>query len=214
VTAGPAADALEPDPVALPLGRAARLVGAYRWCEHHLFEVTGAAALAPGDAVPPEVRVLLDGVSGRHAWHAELFADRLPLVAHLDPDALSVPLPAMAAAAVSLDSAVQETDPSGRPAAVLVGLAQVFLPRLLATYRAHRAVTVAVTDGPTMRVLDLVIDDEAGEADTAQRLVAAGLEAGWAGFAAGDSVTGPADGAVRAAGAVTGFLQSGDLATL
>ena len=38
------------------------------------------------------VQVHLDAQSMRHAWHAELFADRLPVRAGVDPDALDPPL--------------------------------------------------------------------------------------------------------------------------
>jgi hypothetical protein len=35
------------------------------------------------------VQVHLDAQSMRHAWHAELFAERLPVLAGADPDGLT-----------------------------------------------------------------------------------------------------------------------------
>jgi hypothetical protein len=190
---------------ALAFARAALLLGAYRWFEHRLFVVAGAAAVSPGDGVDPALRVFLDTASRRHAAHAAEFADRLPVVAHLDPDALSVPLPAMAAADGALGALLGAADPAGRPAVVLDALAGALLPLSLATYRAHRAVTTAATDGPTRRALDLVIAEGTGEAAAAAGLSGAGPAGG---------ASGPVAEAARSAGAVTGFLADGHLATL
>ena len=45
-----------------------------------------------GDMPIAGVQVHLDAQSMRHAWHAELFADRLPVRAGVDPDALDPPV--------------------------------------------------------------------------------------------------------------------------
>src|SRR5208282_3353050 len=79
---------------ALPLGRTAALVGEYRRIEAALYAATGAWVV---DMPVAAAQVHLDAQSMRHAWHAELWAERLPVVAGLDPDALTRPSGAAAA---------------------------------------------------------------------------------------------------------------------
>lgn len=139
-------------PAALTLFRTAELVGAYRWTERRLFELTGAWAV---EADAPAVRLHLDRVSAEHAWHAELWAARLPVIDGVDPDALTRPLgpavgPLMEALAATAGTV-------GR----LAGLYRVVLPRLLVTYHRHLERAVAVADGPVVRALRLVRRDEA-----------------------------------------------------
>jgi len=71
--------------VALPLETTAALVGEYRWIETTLYATLGAWV---SDLPLAGVQVLLDAQSMRHAWHAELFADRLPVRAGADGMAL------------------------------------------------------------------------------------------------------------------------------
>src|ERR1035437_3827934 len=75
-------------PLALPLGVTAGLVGGYRWIEHALYEVLGSWVT---DIPLAAVQVHLDVQSTRHAWHAELWADRLPVLNGVDPDSLTKP---------------------------------------------------------------------------------------------------------------------------
>lgn len=142
-------DASEP---VLPIHRSAQLLGGYRWIEHRLFELTGAwAAQAP----LPEVQVYLDETSAAHAWRAELWADRLPVLDGLDPDTLTVPFgPAVtplfdALAGEETEGVVQR----------LAGLCRVVLPRLAVTYGTHLARATPVSDGPVIRVLRLARRD-------------------------------------------------------
>ncbi|HEY1734162.1 MAG TPA: hypothetical protein VGG23_06935, partial [Acidimicrobiales bacterium] len=144
---------------ALPVIRAATLVGAYRWAEHRLFELTGAWAAEPS---PPAVQVHLDEVSAQHAWHAELWADRLPVLDWFDPDSVTVP---SGSAGPLFDALAGLAEPVRR----LAGLYRVVVPRLVAGYDHHLARTVPATDGPVIRALRLVGRDEvdgwrAGEA--------------------------------------------------
>ena len=63
-------------------------MGSYQWVERRLFEVLGSwVASEP----VPEAQVLFDVYSQQHAWHAELFADRLPALDSVDSDALILP---------------------------------------------------------------------------------------------------------------------------
>ncbi|HEX3946612.1 MAG TPA: hypothetical protein VHW47_02855 [Acidimicrobiales bacterium] len=148
-------------PGGLRLEQAASLVGAYRWAEHRLFELTGAWAAEPA---PPGVQVHLDEVSAQHGWHAQLWADRLPVLDWFDP--ATVTLPAGPAAGPLLEAlAALPADPVDR----LAGLYRVVVPRLLVGYDRHLARAVPVADAPVIRALRLVRRDEvaswrAGEA--------------------------------------------------
>jgi hypothetical protein len=141
-------------PTALPLFSAAAVVGGYRWVEQRLFELTGRWA---AEAPVPRVQVHLDEVSAQHGWHAELWADRLPVLDGVDHGALTRPP----------DAAVEAVfdalgDPSGGADLLgrLAGVHRVVLPRLLASYELHLERTVPVSDGPVARVLRLVIADD------------------------------------------------------
>jgi len=157
----------------LRLGQAAELHGAYRWIEHRLFELTGAWA---AEAPLAEVQLHLDEVSGLHAWHAELWADRLPALDGVDHASLTRPLgpavgPLLAALAGegSELSGETEEDPDEPPVGAgsirgvlqrLTGLYRVVVPRLIVSYDRHLVRTSPVTDGPTIRALRLVLRDQ------------------------------------------------------
>ena len=99
----------------LRLHESATLVGCYRWVEHRLFELTGSWA---PEAATPAVQLHLDEVSIQHAWHADLFSDRLPVLDGVDPAALTVPcgpvagplLAAVAASAAAVGGAEGDMD--------------------------------------------------------------------------------------------------------
>ena len=57
-------------------------MGEYRWIENALYALLGEWVT---DMPVAAVQVHLDGQSLRHAWHAELWADRLPVLAGDDP---------------------------------------------------------------------------------------------------------------------------------
>jgi len=136
----------------LPIHTSAQLVGGYRWIEHRLFELTGAwAAQAP----LAEVQLYFDETSARHAWRAGLWADRLPVLDGLDPDALTVPFgPAVTPLFEAL--AGEETEGVVQR---LAGLCRVVLPRLAVTYGSHLARATPVADAPVIRVLRLARRD-------------------------------------------------------
>lgn len=168
--------------VALPLETTAALIGEYRWIETTLYATLGAWV---SDLPLAGVQVLLDAQSMRHAWHAELFADRLPVRAGADPDALTGPSPAAGALLAALDGIeVPEVGPGSswppadrvpapRPGALprLAGLYRVVLPRLVTTYTRHLAVAAPVADGPLRRALRLVLRDEIEDWLAGERLV-------------------------------------------
>ena len=72
----------------LALDDTAALVGEYRWIEHSLYRLLGEWVV---DMPIAAVQVHLDALSMRHAWHAELWAERLPVRTGIDPDAWTVP---------------------------------------------------------------------------------------------------------------------------
>ena len=162
----------------LGLDTHARLVGAYQWIERRLFEAVGSWTLTEPVA---EARIVFDLYSQQHAWHAELFAERLPALDQVDPDTLAVPpsvevdrvmsalageLPPPAEVDAEGDAAVFLTPrpgaglPAGGTLLRLVGLGRVVLPRLVAGYGLHLQRSAAVADAPVRRCLRLVLGDE------------------------------------------------------
>jgi len=167
---------------AMALGRTAELVGEYRWIETALFRVLGAWV---GDMPVAAVQVHLDAQGMRHAWHAELFGDRLPVLAGVDPDLLTGPSPATTALFAALEGVEvpvegpgsswppADRDPVPRPGALprLAGLYRVVLPRLVTTYTRHLRVVAPVADAPLQRALRLVLRDEVEDWLAGERLV-------------------------------------------
>jgi hypothetical protein len=144
----------------LTLAYAAERFGAYRWVECRLFELTGAWA---AQAAPPDAQIHLDVVSGQHGWHAELWADRLPVLDGADHDALTRP------AGPILRPLLDEVARLQGTVARLAGLYRVVVPRLIVTYDRHLRRATAAADAPAVRALRLVRRDEveawqAGEA--------------------------------------------------
>ena len=159
---------------ALSLDAQARLVGSYLWVERRLFEVLGSwVASEP----VPEAQVLFDVYSQQHAWHAELFADRLPALDSVDPDTLVLPPSAevdrmlnVLAGVVpddehsSPDGALLGREGAGTPAGGtlprLVGTGRVVLSRLVTGYTFHLRRVSTVAEAPMARCLRLVLRDE------------------------------------------------------
>ena len=131
------------------------------------------------------VQIHLDAQSLRHAWHADLWADRLPVLSGVDPAGLTVPSPSSAALFAALDGVAPGTDLPGstwppadeeslaRPGALprLAGLYRVVLPRLVTSYERHLRVVSPVTDAPVARALRLVLNDEIEDWHAGERLV-------------------------------------------
>lgn len=166
----------------LPWDVTAALVGEYRWIETTLFALLGAWV---SDMPVAGVQVHLDAQSMRHAWHAELFGDRLPVLAGVDPDGLTRPSTVTAALFAALDGAgpatgdpgstwpAADAGPHARPAALprLAGLYRVVLPRLVTSYDRHLRVLAPVADGPLRRALQLVLRDGVDDWMAGERLV-------------------------------------------
>jgi hypothetical protein len=132
------------------LGRRVR-----RWIavEELLFETLGRWARELPD---PTVKRLCGTWCHRHAWHAELWRDRLPtVVAGADPD------DDVEAWLTPLRTALTDVGTSDE---ALAALRESLLPALEDAAAEHREAIDPLLDGPTARVLDLVSADLAAEA--------------------------------------------------
>ena len=126
-----------------------RRLGHHHWLSGQLFELLGGwVTTTPEAALQP----VLAAVCHHHAWHAELFAARLPEIAEMDTDSLSVPA----------DAAVQRLVDAARAAATTADrlhAAHALHERLLADLTAHLQQVDPRVDGPTTRVLTLALRD-------------------------------------------------------
>ena len=138
-------------PAALPIEVAGRVLGAYAWVEHRLFEVAGGFAATEPE---PEAAIFFDVQSRRHAWHAELFAGLLPVLPGVDHGTLVSP------PGLELETAMASLAELPGAAARLAVLSRLLLPRIVAGYRRHLELAAPVADGPATRALGLVVADE------------------------------------------------------
>jgi hypothetical protein len=166
----------------LTLDTAAALVGEYRWIENALYRLLGGWVTEMPIAA---VQVHLDAQSMRHAWHAELWAERLPVLAGADPDSWTVPSAPTTALFAALSGTTPPTggpgsmwppaeeDVFGHPGALprLAALYRVVLPRLVTSYERHLRVVSPMTDAPVARALRLVLNDEVEDWHFGERLV-------------------------------------------
>lgn len=132
----------------------ARRVGNYKWIEMRLFEALGGWI-----ATIPEldVKTMFGRHCYHHAWHAELWHKRLPELREMDQERLAVP------ANEELVSFVEAmTDPEAKDLTIekLVGVYRVLIPRKIAAYTFHLRATSTITDAPTMRSLNFILQDE------------------------------------------------------
>jgi hypothetical protein len=134
----------------LLLEEAARRAGGHRWVEARLFEILGGWVASTTDI---EAKLLFDRHSQHHAWRADQWWDRLPVLADVDREALVVaPSPRVA-------SLVDELPALGGTVPRLAGAYRVALPRLVAAYQEHRLQANPVADGAAIRTLDLLLPD-------------------------------------------------------
>ena len=142
----------------LSLVDTARLAGAYSWIEFRLFEVLGSWVSSES---APEPRILFDAHSRIHAWHAELWSERIPSVPGLvDPASVTAAPSEEAERLLSTLGGAHDGELGGGTLLRLVGLSRVVSPRLVSGYRLHLQRAVEVSDAPVVRALHLVIRDE------------------------------------------------------
>ncbi|HUF83007.1 MAG TPA: hypothetical protein VMQ81_00280 [Acidimicrobiia bacterium] len=132
----------------------ARRAGNYKWIEMRLFEALGGWV-----ATVPELDVKL--VLGRqcyhHAWHAELWNKRLPELREMNTDRLTEP---PNDEMITFVDAVRDPEAPELTIEKLVGVYRVLIPRKIAAYTFHMNATSRITDAPTIRSLNFVLQDE------------------------------------------------------
>jgi hypothetical protein len=183
---GPEGDAAAAVHGRLTLDGLGRFAGGCEWVERRLFEVLGA--WSPTEAVP-EAQLMFDVYSQQHAWHAELFAERLPVLDSVDPATLKVApsaevdrmlsmlsggAPAAAGGSVpttTTTAGAANASASGGTLLRLVGLGRVVLPRLVIGHALALRRTSAVSEAPLHRSLRLVLRDETEEWQAVEALV-------------------------------------------
>ncbi len=152
------------------LAETGRLVIAYRGVELELFSRLGSWVEAAGDA---EGRLHLEVASRLHGRHATWWEAEAAQLAPAAPGDLAV-------GAFELLGSLEEASSrqASRDEAFVVRLGvftRLVLPRLVATYRAHRTRCTEVADGQTAYVLDHVLADELRCWQEAEALVEARL---------------------------------------
>jgi len=113
--------------------------------------------------------VMFDALSRQHAWHAELWEERIPIIEGVvDPAEVSgAPTPGAAELFDTLGSHSGGGGTLGR----LVGLARVVYPRLVCGYAHHLRRVSEASDAPIVRALRLVLRDESEAWQAAEYLV-------------------------------------------
>jgi hypothetical protein len=132
----------------------ARRVGAYKWIEMRLFEALGGWV-----ATVPEIdiKLRLGTHCYHHAWHAELWHKRLPELREMNQDRLTAPANDAVAAFMEAVTAPTEAEQTIEK---LVGVYRVLIPHKIAAYTYHLNNTSTITDAPTIRSLNLILQDE------------------------------------------------------
>lgn len=141
-------------PGSFDVDETARRVGHYKWIETKLFEALGGWV-----ATVPEldIKLRLGTHCYHHAWHAELFHKRLPELREMKPERLTVPPNDEMVAFVD---ALTEPEAADQTLEKLVGVFRVLLPHKIAAYTYHRNNTSRITDMPTVRILNFILQDE------------------------------------------------------
>ena len=133
------------------LETAAEKIGGYVWLEERLFEVLGGWV---ADEPKPGVKLLFAADSHHHAWHAALWRERLPELAEMPSEGFVGP------GGDGLARFVATLSSSATTLERLVGVYRVAVPYLVGTYSRHLECSSPITDGPTIRTLNLVLADE------------------------------------------------------
>ena len=125
----------------------------YKWAEQQL-----SAALGGWGATIPEldVKTLLGRHTFEHAWHADLWRQRLPELRETNEDRAEPPNDEFRRFMDELTS----PDDHDLTIEKLAGVYRVLLPHLLAVYTFHAKVTSDIVDAPTIRLLGFMLDDD------------------------------------------------------
>jgi hypothetical protein len=127
----------------------AALVGHYCWLEHRLFEMTGrwAGLSRAADGADDALAVWCAAASRRHGGLSRSWAERLPVRAGVDRDALVV------SPAGPLAEALQELEALGDLRGGVWALVATVLPWVGGVYLAHERTVSAVSEAPVAEVL-------------------------------------------------------------
>lgn len=149
--------------------RSGQRIGHHAWVEMRLFEVLGRWS---GTVVDPQARALFARQSRHHAWHAGLWHDLLPALPHLPAAELVSPDDASARLVADLGEMDASSDPASDDgvAARLDAVYGAALPQLVDGYTDHLEHTSVIADGPTTRVLRLVLADLADDRAAGEQL--------------------------------------------
>ena len=141
-------------PGAFDVEESARRVGNYKWAEMKLFEALGGWV-----ATVPEldVKMRLGTHCYKHAWHAELWHKRLPELREMNTDRLTQPAND---AMVRFVEAMTEPEAPDMTIEKLVGVYRVYIPHFISAYTYHRNNTSQITDAPTIRSINFILQDE------------------------------------------------------
>jgi hypothetical protein len=147
----------------LSIAASARRNGHHAWMARRLFELMGTSV-----ATTPELEPKL--MLGRHcyhyAWHAELFASLLPTPVEIHHYAIVEPPSA------EVEAMLVNIEQCTTTAERLDAFYNVAVPMMRSRVSEHTQACNPITDGPTMRVLNLVAKDLADDQDEAQEIMA------------------------------------------
>lgn len=157
-------------PGAFTVEQSAKRVGHYKWVEMRLFEALGGWV-----ATVPEldVKLRLGTHTYHHAWHAELWHKRLPELREMDPDRLTAP---PNDELVQFFAALTDPEDGGLTIEKLVGVYRVLIPHKIAAYTFHLNNTSTITDAPTIRSLEFVLQDELNDWRDGEMMIQSLLE--------------------------------------
>jgi len=143
---------------------AGRRAGHACWIELRLFKALGSWVADTARSADPALSRMFAEHSHHHAWHADLWRNRIPKLEHHPPT--EVTRPPNDAVVELVDMVTSAAGSVDR----LVGVYRVLIPRLIEEYEALLQATSPLTDGPTARVLKLCLADlhnELREGETA-----------------------------------------------
>ena len=128
-----------------------RLAGEFAWAEDEVCSIL--AGWIPSIA-ESDVAAFVGARCHQHAWHADLWRDRIASVPGIDPLVLIAPADDVTR---TLFSDVATTESSIER---LEGVYRVLLPRMVSAYRELMSPENRILDAPTVRIATLVLHEE------------------------------------------------------
>lgn len=119
-----------------------------------MFEILGGWV---GSTDDPAVKLMLDRHAQHHAWRAQQWWDRLPVLADVERDNL------VAAPGGPVARAMDAIGDCSTAVTRLAGAYRFALPRMFAAYQRHRSAASPVSDASALRTLGLVGPDLASD---------------------------------------------------